>query len=35
MQKARLDNLMTPLSLKMSNYEFELATEISSSLTHG
>ena len=35
MHKAKLDNLMTPLGLEMSDYEFEVATEISSSLIHG
>jgi len=35
MHKARLDNLMTPLRLKMSEYEFEVAVEIFSSLIRG
>lgn len=35
MHKAKLDNLMTSLGLKMSDYEFEVAIEISSTLIHG
>lgn len=31
----RLDNLMTPLALKLSDYEFEVAIEISCSLING
>lgn len=33
MHKTRLDNLMTPLGLRMSDYEFEVAIGISSSFS--
>lgn len=35
MHNERLDNLMTPPGLKMSDYEFEIAIETSSTLIHG